>query len=312
MMVPNVAKIANGGPGASAGSLVRKRILTVDGGKPFLRIAESTTILPHPDNWLNLLQAEYDGPLTLTKGIVEAEVVLIGGGGGGALRPYAEPGRAYGGFGGGVYKFKSLLSEMTPTFYIFVGSGGPGGTVPSGGSDGSANAGSATQFYLYTESNYNDPAALGGYGGTIDDATMREAWFDMCSFGDCRMPDPTLRNYGGTFGNQNGPGPGGVAVTDDDGQFYFSAGGFAYSADPMLTTEPGYDPGAAGGVGNPAQFGSCGAGGAPTVNNEFYPPDGGAGGFPGAGGGASFTNTGVGGSGADGCVDIQFSIWELA
>lgn len=303
MMQPSLIGGSSGG--ATSGALVRKRVLTVNGGQPFLRITESLDLGSWPDTWLALVQADYGGPLVLTKDIVQADIFFVGGGGGGALSP--DP-AVYGGFPGGTYRFQSTLADMKEQFYLFVGAGGPGAHIPDPEQewdDGAARPGSSSQFYNYSQYTFNDPQAVGGYQGSASEPEMRSFWQEMLAFADLRTPDPTTSSFSGLYGNQNGPGQGGSIKASSS-----HLGGYAYAADPLRQVQSGFGEGENGQDGPDNRFGACGSGG---CTNRTGTGDGGNGGTPGGGGGACNNMVdGRGGDGGRGEIQIQFSLLEVA
>lgn len=308
MMVPNLVSTGSGGNGgASAGALVRKRILTVDGGRPFVRITESMGSVDLAEILLSKVAAEYDGPLTLRKDIVNFRCAMIGGGGGGDTSDGSRT--AWGGWPGGVYHFDGRLSDMPAAFYVFVGSGGLGAYIPdpenADWETGDAQQGSDSQFYGFAEYTWNNPRGAGGFsGGNYDrsDSGQQAAWLESMTFNDARLPDPLLLTYQTSWGNNAGPGPG--APMKAEGGFL---GGHAYASDPLRMVQPQFggelDGRDAGDV-----FAACGSGGSSSSSGNAK---GGNGGTPGGGGGGAFGGLN-GGDGAPGEIHIELSLWEIA
>lgn len=299
-----------GGGGAASGALVRKRILTVNGGEPFLRITESLGLAPFPDSWLSLVQADYDGPLALTKDIVSFRVAFIGGGSGGFFKSPGN-GKSYGGLPGDVYLMEGgKLSDMPEAFYLFVGDGGYGGFTPDleNGIDGLPGSGSSSQFYGFSAEpgTPNEPQATGGYPPKATDEEMAQTHYEMIWRSNIAMPNPTTMPAGGFLGTKHGPGYGGTADPDS----YSYIGGAAYFTTPALYLGPNFSEGEAGidVVGD--HFAACGSGGNGSFTNGI---GGGRGGRPGGGGGGYVGDpTAMAGDGGRGEIHIEFSILEIA
>ncbi|WP_427145188.1 hypothetical protein [Rhizobium pisi] len=258
---------------------------------------------------------EYDGPLTLTKDIVNFRCAMIGGGGGGETTDAART--SWGGWPGATYLFEGKLSDIPTELYVFIGSGGQGAYTPDPENvewdTGAPSGGSTSQFYLWDKIGNNHPEGAGGMAGGGDaylsgDAGQRQTWARMQMYYDVRIPDPLIIEYNGKWGNATGPGPGGPYVISEEEYASFGGqGGQAFISDPLRLVEAGYDD-AANGFDAPDIFGACGSGGSASYSGT---KKGGNGGAPG-GGGAGSINGHVGGDGAPGQIHIELSIWEIA
>lgn len=185
------------------------------------------------------------------------------GAGGGGVGNSSSTGR-YGGGGGGYNTRKMLLSELSLTESVTVGSGGAGGV--NGVNNGNGAAGTATSFGSHVT------AGPGGGGTNTSPGTS----------GHCGLSGLTLPYGGGVGGNGDagggvggnganawigGGGGGGGAATGGNGGTSVHGGNGGAGASGTNNGTVGSAPGGGGGAGTP----NGGAGAAGRVRIRIYP-----------------------------------------
>ena len=234
-----------------------------------------------------------NGTFTLKSGILNSDILSVGGGGGGGSGTIGSGPGGGGAGGGGI--IENLTSIVTNTFYIItVGTGGTGGSNLNAGQPGT-NGGNSSFIGSSTSI-----VANGGKGGQAN--YTGGASGTPGSTGGTYTPTPLSNGGNGTIGGGGGAaaylgngGNGSVNITTTNYGTTFGAGG-------------GGGGGNGGSIGGAAGNSNAGVGGNGPTNT--FAGNGVANTGGGGGGGSSGTNNSYigGGNGGSGVVILSFNV----
>jgi hypothetical protein len=257
-----------------------------------------------------------NGTITVPAGVNFYDVTAIGAGGGGGAGEGLNTGAGGGGGGAGASIRRRVTVTPLSTYAVTIGVGGNGGTVGVAATDGTA-----TTFGSLVSANGGIhglvgggvTSGIGGLGGAGATGTLVGTGVGQTTAFSAGLASALINGSGAALAGGNGGagGIGGYCEVSTVAQFAGANGGYAESAtggaggaypDGIALHSPRYA-GGSGGGGGASAFGNGGAGGKEATSGVSAGATAYGAGGGGGGGGAT---PGVGGSGANGYLIVEW------